>query len=84
MAEEQVAILSGEIHIIATPDGRMSISAPGNTVLALGLIEVAKADIIRRHQANMQELALKQRATGILKVDGSALKGLPPVNGAAR
>lgn len=58
--------VGGEVHIISNAkDGSMQVSAPQNLVLALGLIEVAKAILIQKQQQTMratQEEALRRPA----------------------
>lgn len=56
--------IGGEVHIIADPKtGAMSINAPQNLIIALGLIEAAKAIIIQKQQ----EVVNKSRPPMILK-----------------
>ena len=54
--------IGGEITIITDArTGAMSVNAPGNLMIALGMLEVAKAILIERQQkavAKMQEAKL--------------------------
>lgn len=48
-AEEKPQMLGGEIRIVADKaTGVINISAPGNMIIALGMIEIGKAILIKQ------------------------------------
>ena len=72
-AEAQQTIISGEVHVIATQDGRLSVQGPNNAIIALGLVELAKHYFLKKHDANIQAANLQPR---IVKADAGALSNL--------
>ena len=71
--------IGGEVHILADPKtGRMSIKAPQNLVVALGILETAKVMIIddmKAKSAAAQAAAIAPRPT-IIPANGAQLKDL--------
>lgn len=54
----QGKFLSGELHVIANADtGAISVSAPFNDIIALGLLEMARIAITDRHHEQMRKQA---------------------------
>lgn len=58
-------IITGEVHVKIDPDnGAINISAPENLIVALGILETAKAILIKRQQdlvAKAQEAMLSPK-----------------------
>lgn len=66
--------LGGEIHIVADArTGAISVNAPENMVVALGLIEVAKQILNDEHKKRMQKAALSPT---IMRAGQDALNAL--------
>lgn len=73
-APQPTRFIGAEIHIISDPvTGAVSVNAPGNMIVALGLLEVAK-DVLRdNHERGVREMEKKR----ILPASALDLKGLP-------
>ena len=68
--------IGGEVHIIADPKtGQMSIKAPQNLVVALGILETAKVMIIDDMKQKAQRMAIAPRPA-IIPANGAQLKDL--------
>ena len=47
--QEEMRMIVGEVHIIVDPsNGQVKVSAPANKIVALGLLELAKAIVINQ------------------------------------
>lgn len=54
-APEPIQTLGGEIHIVADgKTGAVSVQAPPNLAIALGLIELAKVVLVQQHLESMR------------------------------
>lgn len=69
--------IGGTITIVADPNtGALSVDAPDNLVIALGLLEMGKAILIQRQVDNMK--AQPKASPRIVPAGMDALKNLPP------
>lgn len=56
--ERASQLVGGEIHIVADAHtGAIKVQSPPNLVVALGLLETAKAIMIQQHHENMKAAA---------------------------
>jgi hypothetical protein len=70
-------LIGGEIHIKADArTGGISVNAPPNMIVALGLLEVGKAILIKKQQEQMVEIEkMRSRIVAPGAADLSALRG---------
>lgn len=67
--------IGGEVRIIANPkDGSMQVSSPPNLLIALGMLETAKAILIQQHHEQMAKEEEKTRIQPATVADLAALK----------
>jgi hypothetical protein len=72
--EKDQQLIAGEVHILVDQTtGAISVNAPANMVVALGLIEMAKIILADNHKAN---LAAAPRDPQIIKAGMEALDKL--------
>lgn len=77
---QQLRLIGGEIHIRADArTGAISVNAPPNMIVALGLMEVAKAILIQKQQEQLREIeAMRKRIARPGDVDLTTLVGRKP------
>ena len=64
----QGGYIGGEIRISADPrNGAISVNAPQNIIIALGLLEVAKSILIQKQQEAIKKVQDAQLTPGILR-----------------